>query len=335
MKKIKVTYFQRKTASGHFSLESIYEDLRKRLKIQIDANIHIAKYYSSGFFKRIYNLLEAPFHQGEINHITGDIHYVSFLLQKKKTLLTIADCVFMNTDSKIKRSILWFFWLYIPSKRVNRIISISNFTKNSILKYLPSFPENKISVIHVAVSDIFQYTPKEFNKDKPRILHIGSAPNKNLIRLLEAIKDIPCKVVIIGKLTKEYLSKLLEYGIEYENYFNLSEKELFDIYITSDLLAFVSTYEGFGMPIVEANKVGRSVITSNIASMSEVANDAALLIDPFDISSIREGVLKIIKNDEYRETLIKKGLANAERFNATILAQNYFSLYEQILLDEN
>lgn len=334
MKKIKVTYFQRKTSSGHFSLEFIYEDIRKRLNNQIESSVHIARYYSTGFFKRIYNLLEAPFYQGEINHITGDIHFVSFLLKKNKTIITMADCIFMNTESKIKKIFLWIFWLYIPSKRVNKIIAISEFTKNSILQHLPSFPQEKIVVIHVAVSEKFQYSPRTFKKDKPKILQIGSAPNKNLLRLLDAIKDISCKVIIVGKLTNEYLSKLTEYGIDYENYTNLSEDELIDKYIESDMLAFVSTYEGFGMPIVEANKIGRPVITSNVASMPEVAGDAAVLIDPLNVSSIREGILKIIEDDKYRETLIKNGLVNADRFNANSLAQKYFSLYKQVLSDE-
>lgn len=331
MKKIRVTYFQRKPSSGHFSLEFIYEDVRGRLKSQIESNIHTVRYYSTGFFKRLYNLLEAPFYQGDVNHITGDIHYVSFFLKKSRTILTMADCVFMDTESKIKRIILKLFWLYLPSKRVTNIIAISNFTKNNILQHLPSLPKEKIVVIHVAVSDNFKYSPKTFNKAKPAILHIGTSPNKNLFRLLEAVKDISCTLIIIGKLNNEYISKLTEFGTEYENYIGLSEEELIDKYQRADMVAFVSTYEGFGMPIIEANKIGRPVITGNVSSMPEVAGDAALLVDPLNVTSIKAGVLQIIENDVYREKLIENGVINAGRFDGNHLAQKYFKLYEKVV----
>jgi len=97
------------------------------------------------------------------------------------------------------------------------------------------------------------------------------------------------------------------------------------------MLAFVSTYEGFGMPIVEANKIGRPVITANVSSMPEIAGEAALLVDPLNATSIKAGILKIIENDAYREKLIENGLINAGRFDGNHLAQKYFKLYEKVL----
>jgi len=101
-------------------------------------------------------------------------------------------------------------------------------------------------------------------------------------------------------------------------------------YVDADILTFVSTYEGFGMPIVEANVVGRPVLTSNISSMPEVAGDAACLVDPFDVNSIREGLLKIIQDDNYRNNLIEKGKVNAQRFNPSFIAKMYLDIYKKI-----
>ncbi len=80
----------------------------------------------------------------------------------------------------------------------------------------------------------------------------------------------------------EHCLKLEECKIEYENFIDISNEELVKKFIECDMLLFASTYEGFGMPIVEANIVGRPVITSNILSMPEVAGDAAILVDPFN-----------------------------------------------------
>jgi len=81
---MEVTFFHRKPIkSKHWSLEFIFNELRLNLSNEIDSKIKISRFTSQGFLKRIYNILEAPFYQSNINHITGDIHYVSFFLKKK------------------------------------------------------------------------------------------------------------------------------------------------------------------------------------------------------------------------------------------------------------
>jgi glycosyltransferase involved in cell wall biosynthesis len=118
--------------------------------------------------------------------------------------------------------------------------------------------------------------------------------------------------------------------LEYSNVVNISDKELIKEYKNCDLVIFASTYEGFGLPIVEAQATGRAVITSNVCSMPEVAGNAACLVDPLDPMKIRAGILKVIHNSKYRNDIVKKGLKNVSRFRAKKIAYQYASLYKEI-----
>ena len=122
------------------------------------------------------------------------------------------------------------------------------------------------------------------------------------------------------------INELNENNIDYANFTYLSDEEVFEQYKECDMLSFVSTYEGFGMPIVEANTVGRPVITSNLLSMPEVAGDAALIVNPYNIDEIRNGILKIINDDIYRNNLIHNGYENVKRFNLNDIAEQYSNI---------
>ncbi len=286
-------------------------------------------FHSKGFTMRLINMLAAPFYQQDVNHITGDVHYISCFLRKRKTILTIHDLEIVHRSRFLLRKILIFFWYIIPCRRVRYVTVISEFTKTELLKFSGVNCHN-IKVIHDCIPGELSYSPKPFNADCPVILHIGTRSNKNLERLIKAIKGLSCKLVIVGKLEPEQIN-LLKYSlIKYENYFNLPYKHVIELYKNSDLLSFISTYEGFGLPILEAQAIGRPVITAKISSMPEVAGDGALFADPFDIASIRKGILSIINNETLREDLISKGQNNILRFQPKNIAAQYAELYRNI-----
>jgi glycosyltransferase involved in cell wall biosynthesis len=292
--------------------------------------VAICRFESGGLWRRVLNILEAPLHRNEINHITGDVSYLVFLLPKSQTVLTITDCVGLRTTRGLNYRRLLCFWYWLPVRRVAAVTAISSFTREEILRYTKCDPEI-IHVIPVPVPSEFTACPKEFNSERPIILQVGTGEhNKNLSRVAEALRGIPCQLDIIGKLTEKQRRMLDENGITYTCQWNLSDQEIVDHYRRCDLVVFASTYEGFGMPIVEANATGRPVVTSNIASMPEVAGSAACLVDPFDPASIREGILRVIHDVDYRNSLVAQGFENVKRFRPEVVAEQYARLYREV-----
>lgn len=102
-------------------------------------------------------------------------------------------------------------------------------------------------------------------------------------------------------------------------------------YQECDLLCFVSTIEGFGLPILEARAVGRPVLTSNLSAMPEVAGDAACFTNPFDINAIRQSILLVISDVAYRNKLIEKGYENVKRFSLEKTVTGYAQVYSDLL----
>lgn len=328
--KPEVVYFHRKPRHvGNYSVEFIFEDVRKRLKDKIEATIVVSKYESSGLIKRLAACLEAYQKQGQVNHITGDVNYLGLLLNKKHTINTILDCVHLNNSSGLKYSLLKLFWLTLPEKRARFLTAISESTKKEILKHHPCDPD-KIVVIPVAISPAFSYKHKNFNKEKPRILQVGTAPNKNIPNLIEALKGIPCLLHIVGKRNEVYEELLRKNKVEFVYESGLTNEEIIDRYEQADIISLVSTYEGFGMPILEAQAVGRAVITSNVYSMPEVAGDSAVIVDPHDIPAIRKGIERIIQDETFREDRIRSGFENIKRFDPNTIADQYYALYKKI-----
>jgi glycosyltransferase involved in cell wall biosynthesis len=329
--KMKVVFFNRKPrALGNFSVESYFKQIRANLPPTIEAISLDMPFESNGLWRRMANALYCMFHQGDVNHITGDILYVAIFLKKKKTIITILDCGIIHQTRGIKHHILKFFWLTIPVKRSKLITTISTSSQNDIISFTKCNP-NKIHIIPVSISKQFKFHRKEFKSTRPRILQIGTAPNKNLERLLYALKDIPCTLVIIGQIdnrTKQIISEN-QIVVECINR-SLSEKEIIKEYEKCDIVTLISTLEGFGMPIIEANAVGRVIITSNLSSMPEVAGNAGHLVDPFSVMSIKRGFTDLINDEKYRTKLISNGLKNQLRYDIKQISMQYSELYIQI-----
>jgi len=326
---IRVTHFMRRPGPGNHSVERLFEDVCTHLPENIQVEISTNRFLSRGLFKRLYDILRASANQGDVNHVTGDVHFLTYLLDRRRTILTILDCVMLERLQGVQRWILWLLWYWLPEKRCAVITVISEATRQQVLRHLHCDPE-KVRVIHCNVSEEFQPTPKTFNAARPRLLQIGTNTNKNLERVAAAIAGLECELTIIGRLTTRQIDELNHHHVSYESLVDLSREELVAQYQRCDMVIFASTYEGFGLPIVEANAVGRPVVTSNIWSMPEVASDAACLVDPFDVTSIRAGICKVIQDAAYRDQLVESGFENVKRFQIETIAAQYAKLYQSV-----
>ena len=328
---MQVTYYQRKPrAQGNFSIERVFEVVRGELDGRIDARVCVAPCCSSGVLRRAWIAWHARRHQAEINHVTGDTNFTALTLDGKRTILTNHDCAYIVHSSGLRRWLLGLIWLKLPVRHVAAVTTVSSQIKEEIIRFTGCPPE-KVHVIPNAVPREFQPVVKPFNAQQPRILHLGTAANKNLPRLIEALAGRICILVIVGPIGDDVRRQLEESRVQYENFVNLPGPAVRREYEQCDLVAFVSLYEGFGVPILEAQAVGRPVLTSDRRPMSEVAGEGACLVDPVDVKSIRAGIDRLIDDDAYRARLIGLGFENVKRYQPERVAQQYLALYEQVL----
>jgi len=262
--------------------------------------------------------------------VTGDIHYGIIPLVGCKSVLTIHDIGLVDNavNKTIKLKLMEYLYIRIPLMLSVKVVCISNETKRCIQKYTK---RKDIVVIHNAIDPIFHREPYVFNEELPNILIIGTNSNKNLERTFKALLEIKCKVTIVGSISESQKIALKENNISYVNKTKLSDEELVLEYNKSDIVSFISLFEGFGMIVVEANKVGRPVITSDIPVLHEVAGDAALYVCPTDIYEMHKAFVRIISDGRLRNFFIEKGYENARRFEPENIRKQWIELYNSII----
>lgn len=234
-------------------------------------------------------------------------------------------------------------------KHAAKIIAVSEATKRDVIR-LFGIDAHKIVVIHHGIDS--QYKPIEDKKDAVTILkkygisdkyilYVGRIQaRKNILRLIQAFqllkqkKKLKHKLVLVGKRmweSKEIFKEIDKLDIREDVILtdHASYPDLPYFYNGADAFIYPSLFEGFGIPPLEAMACGTPVIASNVTAIPEIVGDAALFVDPIDISSIAEGMDKLLSSDNLKKDLIKKGFQRAKQFSWKETAKKTLSVYEQ------
>jgi len=327
--RLTVTHFERRRVPVAFSMERLFDDVRSAMPADIAFRLCNSRFDSKGVFARLYNILEARLRRARVNHVTGDLHFLVLGLPAKDTILTIHDCGNLHRLKGIRRALLKFLWFTWPLRHVRIVTTISEATKRELIT-LAGGRTVDIRVIPNCVSKEFVYTPLEPQTGFVRVMMIGTKPNKNVERMTAALAGLSVKVEVVGILTQEQRDLFALHKVPIRELGYISNAEVEEVYRRCDVLAFCSTLEGFGMPVLEAQATGRAVVTSSISSLPEVAGDAACLVDPYDVAAMHEGFKKVVENLPYRQELIARGLVNAARYTPEVIAERYAQVYREV-----
>lgn len=283
-----------------------------------------------------------------IKHITSqELAYLLNSIKMDKSVITCYDLIpwaFEKNHSRIWKSNI------AGLKKAEKIITISEFSKSEIIKYL-NYPEDRIHIVSPAVDhDLYKerrdktvLSQINLPQDDKYILYVGSeTPRQNLIFLLKAFnklkKKLPnVKLLKIGDpqsygARKQLIYSINEMGLQNDVIFigYVSEEELPKWYNASDLLVYPCLYAGFGLPPLEAMACGTPVITSNTSSLPEVIDDAGTMVDPNNVTNMASKMYEILNNPDLRGDLIKKGLKRAQFFTWDKAANETYAVYDSM-----
>jgi alpha-1,3-rhamnosyl/mannosyltransferase len=228
----------------------------------------------------------------------------------------------------------------------DRLIAVSEATKEDAVKVL-GIPAERITVIHSGVpSAFFEVTQQQaeaarakYGLNLPFVFALGTIePRKNLPRLLAAFAGLPeslrkqCELVLAGPMgwaDNDTLADVRNAArARYLGY--IPEADLPGVTAAATIFAYPSLYEGFGFPLAQAMAAGTPCVTSNLSSMPEIAGDAALLVDPLNISELRNALERLILTPSLREELSLKGRVQSGRFRWERTAVESLKFFEKL-----
>jgi glycosyltransferase involved in cell wall biosynthesis len=224
-----------------------------------------------------------------------------------------------GNSSALKRS--YYRLLVRPAiRRAGAVFTVSEFSRQSICEW--AGVSSSVINVGAGVSEVFRPDGDRFQKVEPYLLHVGNyRPHKNFGRMLAAFANsgLARDVTLVGTgvPSAHVREQIAQLGLSERVSFtgDVSDKELAALYRGALGLLFASSYEGFGLPIVEAMACGTPVLTSSIGVMPEVAGESAILVDPLDVEAIRDGIRRLVADSALRERLRVTGLLRAKEFS--------------------
>jgi glycosyltransferase involved in cell wall biosynthesis len=322
----------RKESPGYYSIERLFENLTPFLSKRFEIRVVRVPCHSRGPLRCVRNLIFTARLRADVVHVTGDIHYCALAIRRRRCVLTIHDLCSLNRLKGVRKRVFSVFWYSLPLRWAPHVTAISEQTRKQLESEFPAVA-GKLQLVPNCVDEAFRHErrPAREDTDRPQVLQVGTAANKNLERVAKAASGLPLHLRIIGPVSSAQRALLRSMDLAWASAEHLSAEELMMEYWQSDILIFASTYEGFGLPIVEAQAIGLPVITSNLEPMTETAGDGALLVDPYDECDIRAALKQLLCSPDLARRLRHQGSRNVRRFDAAVVADQYADIYARTL----
>ncbi len=295
-----------------------------------------------------------------VETITGSVdlyHATDFVLpptrSKTRTLLTVHDLSFVRVPETASPKQKAYLDKVVPRsvQRADHVLADSQATKDDLVA-LYNTPPDKITVLLSGVDARFKRvddgveimtTRKKYGiGTRPYILTLGTVqPRKNYSRVIQALarlreQNYDLDLVIVGGrgwLEDPIYATIHDTGMQ--DFVHLAgfadDEDLPTLYSGAACFAFPSLYEGFGLPVLEAMACGTPVATSNISSLPEVAGNAALTVNPYDLDAITRSIQRLIDDATLRDELVQKGYERVKQFTWTAAARHLRQIYTEML----
>lgn len=317
-----VNFYFRSKVPGNFSIENVFDSVISEL----EGELLVKRFYSEP--KLWLNLaLGSARNNSGLHHITGAVNYLAMGLPSERTVITIHDLGhYLVTLRGARKKLYGSLFIDYPCRKVAKITTISDFTKSMLVKSFNVLP-SKVVVIPNPVAEFLKKADPPLN-DMPVILQIGGGRNKNIEMLMEAVRGLHVKLLLIRPYDQQLEVFLRANGISYEFRSNLTNEGIQKAYSDCDLVYFASTYEGFGLPVIEAQKVGRPVLISRIEPLVEVAANDSAFISDLTSDSIQRTIKKALYEKNLTKEMVDRGFQNAAKFSPTIIAKKYREVYD-------
>jgi glycosyltransferase involved in cell wall biosynthesis len=270
------------------------------------------------------------------------------------TVVSVMDLSYLFFPEMFNKSDLLQLrnWTAYSVRKANKILTISNSSKDDIIKEY-KVGKDKVIVTHLGIKESITLTPHIYSMSQLKakydlsdnfILFVGTLqPRKNITSLIKAFAKVAqeeklpkgLQLVIVGRkgwLYEEILEAPKELGIDKKVKFleNVENDELPLFYKNALCFVLPSLYEGFGLPVLEAMQQGCPVITSNISSLPEAGGDAALYVDPEDVDDIAKKITQLVNSEKLRKELVEKGKEQVKKFSWEKTAKQTLEVLEQV-----
>jgi len=280
-------------------------------------------------------------------------HYVLPAGVRCPSVVTIHDCIHLMFPQYLPNRLAYAYaraQMWSAARRSDCILTVSEASKRDIL-HLFNVPPEKIVVVYNAIDNHFSVTPSEdavarvrerYQLDHKFVLYVGNIkPHKNLVRLIEAFHELrqgeleDLKLLIIGDqiskvpaLRRAVHRHKLHKQVRFLGY--VADDQLAILYRLASVFAFPSLYEGFGLPPLEAMASGTPVVTSNVSSLPEVVGDAAVLVNPYDVDAIVDGLRRVLTDPVLAADMSRKGIERAREFSWERSVAKTWAVYQTI-----